>query len=246
MAAASFYVRLAKNSGSHIGSRAALPHPTPGMKRQHEDAAAGLRLPFERRLASPIFHYFPVQQQALDFADKHGQLPVFAVDKDNPSRPGAKRYLVSGYRILWQYYAHLPPDHRCFYELVLHDQPCHLHVDAEFVRSMNPATDAAYIERQFRHECLALLSELYPQIRSADVEFYVLDSSSAEKYSKHFIVHIQGHYWKNNYHCGAFMRRLEKRILDSERRTLLEHPFYVWGDKVHHPHPPHTPHPALP
>jgi hypothetical protein len=143
------------------------------------------------------------------------QLPVFGYDSD-VNRPGSKSYLVASYERFYDTYRNTPPKMRFFYEILLADMPCHLYVDAEYLVSHNPLADAAWMDASFRELVVSrLVAEgIAPTV--SDVRVLVLDASTPDKFSKHYLFKVQGKCFVNNFHCGAFMRRLCNYALESQ------------------------------
>jgi hypothetical protein len=57
------------------------------------------------------------------------------------------------------------------------------------------------------------------------------DSSTDKKFSKHCIIKIKNGYFRNNYHCGSFMRQFQKYIItkygDPSVGALNQNPYYI-------------------
>lgn len=143
------------------------------------------------------------------------QLPTFGYDSD-VNRPGSKSYLVASYERFYDTYQSTPPKMRFFYEILQADMPCHLYVDAEYLVAHNPLADAAWMDASFRE---LVVSRLVAEgIASApdQVRILVLDASTPDKFSKHYLFKVQGKCFANNFHCGAFMRRLCNYALETQ------------------------------
>lgn len=135
------------------------------------------------------------------------QLPVFGYDLES-NNAGAKSFLVASYERFYDIYTATPPKLRFFYELIQADLPCHLHVDAEFMRAYNPLASQDWLERTLTDlvkECL--VAEGVAEAAD-EVTIHALDASNDTKFSKHYIIKIKGKCFRSNYDCGAFMRRL--------------------------------------
>jgi hypothetical protein len=176
---------------------------------------------------------------SLDVANYHAAssypgivVPVFASDKPptKSSNPGAKKFVVCGYQTLWTSYIATDPRWRNLYETILEDVGCHIHVDAEYNRKNNPGSDEDWLDTTFKSECIALMTELKYVEREEDVEIITLVSSNTKKVSKHYIMKMRGCYMKNNYHCGAFARRLRNVLIDKYGDVPVN-PFFLWGEK---------------
>jgi hypothetical protein len=176
---------------------------------------------------------------SLDAANDHAAssykgivIPIFASDKPptKSSNPGAKKFVVCGYQTLWNSYTATDPRWRNLYETILEDVGCHIHVDAEYNRKNNPESDEEWLDTTFKDECIALMMELNYIKGKEDVEIITLVSSNTKKVSKHYIMKMSGCYMKNNYHCGAFARRLRNTLI-SKYGDVSVNPFFLWGEK---------------
>lgn len=178
---------------------------------------------------APVYKIFYKIDHAYDFSVKKGLLPLFALDKSNPKNQGSKVFVVAGYDRFYAKYASMKPEERCFYETIL-PLPCHLHVDAEYIREKNPSKDQKWIDSTIRDEIILFMIEL-GIIKSADmVKVLALDSSNVKKFSKHYLFIMKdGTRFKNNYHCGAFMRRLKNRMLKKYGEDRNTNPLFAWS-----------------
>lgn len=196
-------------------------------KRSREDPR---NVDSRKRDVAPVYKIFYTIDQAWSFSIKNGLLPLFALDKVTPKNPGSKIFVVASYERFYNKYVSMKPESRCFYETILPDLPCHLHVDAEFNRERNPNRDASWMDSTFRKECLVFMMELEIISNMSDVKILVLDSSNEKKVSKHYMFLIRdGTRFKNNYHCGAFIRRLKNRMLNKYGDDKDNNPFFVWS-----------------
>lgn len=186
---------------------------------------------------APIYETFPVISKAVEFSEKNGGLPLFALDKpDNPDkknqRKGAKLFIVASYCMLWKMFLKCKPEDRCFYETLVPFRACHLHIDAEYLRLLNPNSDEEWLHKTTLQEIKDFLIELgYVTDPDRELDTMTLDSSNDRKVSKHYIVKIKGKRFKNNYHCGAFMRRLRNRLMKKYGEDTTKNPFFLWGEK---------------
>lgn len=147
-------------------------------------------------------------------------MPVFGRDKRSlaPSddQSGKKEFVVASYEQFWERYAATPAADRNYYEVNVRGVPCHLHVDAEFSRELNPSVTPErerWLEETLFARCTSLLVELGVAAAPQDVTYHTLEASNAKKFSRHYIVKVRGRCFRNNLHCGAFMRRLANRLV---------------------------------
>lgn len=183
-----------------------------------------------KRDSAPVYKIFYTIDKAWEYSLAKGRLPLFSLDKPNPKNPGAKVFIVAGYNRFYDIYAKMKPETRCFYETVLPDIPCHLHVDAEYNRERNPIADQTWVDKTLRSEIIQFMMELEFIEKPEDVKVISLDSSNEVKFSKHYLFVIKdGTRFKNNYHCGAFIRRLRKRMLDKYGQDRTKNPLFAWA-----------------
>ena len=165
---------------------------------------------------------------AIQFSQSHGFLPIFSFDARYKNNPSAKKFMVIGYQEFWNLYLTMDATRRNFYEIIVPELPCHMYIDSEVKYALNPQFDAAQIEQRFFDYMRTLMVELeIISSKKEQEEFQVLtlNSSNEKKFSKHYLIRIPKRMFRNNYHIGAFMRRLEARILEKEG-PQEKNPFY--------------------
>jgi hypothetical protein len=201
------------------------------------------------RDTTKIYRTFYTLADANEYANrihKDTVMPVYAVDKAEGKTSGSKFFVVASYNRLWERYSEMPPKSRCFYETILPELPCHFHVDAEYPKLNNPDADEMWLDDTFKDECIALMMEMGYVFSKDDVNIWTLVSSNEKKVSRHYIIKMFSEksgdfsddpsrgvvplHFKNNYHCGAFARRLRNRLLD-RYGPLPDNPFFLWGEK---------------
>ena len=172
-----------------------------------------------------------VIKDVVEISQKHGGLPIYACDKESKT-VGAKVFYTGSYDQFWSMYGKLPSKERCFYETILPEQPCHLYIDMEGDIVLN---DKGEDVNDLLESSVELLNELIDfliifikgessngasnvAIKKEDIKVIELDSSSEKKFSKHYIIKLFTSndtpiMFFNNFHCGAFMRRFQKYIV---------------------------------
>ena len=60
-----------------------------------------------------------------------------AVEVEGTSR-GSRRYIVTSYPTFWKRYTMMAPADRNHYEVIPEHSPCHLYLDVEYARALNP------------------------------------------------------------------------------------------------------------
>lgn len=155
----------------------------------------------------------PIQKPALQFSDDEDNLPIFAQEKKLTNTPGANEYIACGHDMFWDIYKDMPPRNRRHYEIMLQNLPTHLHVDFEFYLGPNPEADPSKVISEFNDRVLKLLIELGYANGRGDVIIIDMSSNKSTKCSHHLLYKIRNgkSMFKNNYHCGAFVRRLAAR-----------------------------------
>ena len=216
----------------------------------HQDANMEDSAPFDPETEVPADHcgreqnpYFEkftrkdrnkkkIQQRAIEASDKRGRLPLFSLDMKRTSEAipeGAKYSITSSYDAFWSHYLSEPPEERCFYEVLLKGMPSHLYLDLDMDKTMNPGVDAEHLCNVVTKEVELLLVELGACASEKEITRITLDSSNDEKLSKHYLFKLpEKKYFVNSYHCGAFFRRLRKRVLEKYGSKPEENPLYVW------------------
>ena len=172
--------------------------------------------------------------RAVYESNVRSRLPVFSLDfqfmTNGKQVQGVKKFVVTSYDTLWERYKTLAPKNRCFYEVILHECPCHLYIDVDMDRRLNVNVDTErekWLESHFIEECLSQLVDLKIAESREAIHVLTLDSSKEHKLSRHFLFHVDGVIFVNNYHCGAFARKLRNRILAKYGQDLEKNPFFL-------------------
>jgi hypothetical protein len=155
----------------------------------------------------------PIQKPAIQFSEEEGNLPIFAQEKKFSTTPGANEYIACGYDMFWGHYEKMTARNRRHYEIMLMNLPTHLHVDFEFYHEPNPEAESSKVLADFNDRVLRLLLDLGYVKDSKEVRIIDLSSNKPSKCSHHLLYKIRDGtaMFKNNFHCGAFMRRLAAR-----------------------------------
>lgn len=164
-----------------------------------------------------------VIKDVVDFSNQNGGLPIYACDKVSKT-VGAKVFYCASYNEFYLLYTKLPTNDRCFYETLLPEQPCHLYLDMEqdidTIEKMNEVVDMG---NELLEELCTYLVEFARDackksnivIKKEDIRIIELDSSTPKKFSRHYIIKVKNGLvmFNNNFHCGAFMRRFQKYVI---------------------------------
>lgn len=200
------------------------------VRMREESSPLGVREFFMQRKTG---NYKSLVANAVNYSDEHGRLPMFALDKATENNPMAKTFFCGTYQDFYMHYISQKKETRCFYETILDEYPCHLYFDLEYPKcDSNMHVNEAKLEKDFKEEYRQLFKDEYG-IASEDISEVVLDSSNEKKYSKHIIVKIKGKRFKNNYHCGAFVRKLRNRILEKYGGNMLDNVFFLRSKEKH-------------
>jgi DNA primase small subunit len=183
----------------------------------------------------------PLKVALTQHSEPGGRLPVFAFDLEErpggpPIRKGAKRFLVASYDSFWEYYAGLRPEKRLGYEILLEDMPTRLYIDVDIDRERNPEITEDALEEMLAmlvEHIYALMQEIAGPGLKAPPSYDVLDSTRPHKFSRHFVFDF---FLENNYHVGAFMRRVRTAMTRKHETaagrgdSAQDHPYYIWGE----------------
>lgn len=180
-------------------------------------------------------------KMAREVSDRYGRLPIWSLDlpnpKDDPKLKGRKRFEVASYSAFRDLYRETPPVDRCYYEIILKDMPTRVYVDVDAQLSLNPVMSPAVITEMMGvlvSEIEQLINELVFEIDEDHIPWAPvrLDSSKASKLSKHLVFDV---HLRNNYHCGAFMRKVRNRVVAKFEKAPgtgdrdSDHPYYLWA-----------------
>ncbi|EEF49044.1 conserved hypothetical protein [Ricinus communis] len=168
----------------------------------------------ESNLRKEVWATFPRQNEALNFAKEHMNVHVFSYQDHHN---GQRRFLVSSYGEFWRRYKNMDSKFRHHYEVIQEDFPCHLYFDLEFNKRENAENNGDEMVDLLISLILEALLEKYSI--EGNCEWIVeLDSSTAEKFSRHLILRIPKTAFKDNSHAGAFVSEICSRILSSREK----------------------------
>ncbi|XP_065869199.1 uncharacterized protein [Euphorbia lathyris] len=177
-------------------------------------------------LRKGVWTTFPRQNEALNFAKEHVNVHVFSYQDHHY---GQRRFLVSTYEEFWRRYKNMDPKFRHHYEVIQEGSPCHLYFDLEFDRRENQEKNGDQMVDLLISVIFEAFLEKY-SIQGNDEWIVELDSSTAEKFSRHLIFHIPGTAFKDNSHAGAFVSEICSRISSARERYGRFGELYVLKD----------------
>ncbi|XP_038611225.1 DNA-directed primase/polymerase protein [Tachyglossus aculeatus] len=212
--------RLPKAQGPRSGLRLLQPRAMQRkweekLKRIENQAAHYERNPlgsaYKPRLARPedppsIWKLFQRQAQAFNFVKTCREaVHVFALE-DNLG-DGHRIYLVTTYSELWHYYKARKNQKSLMhcYEVIPENTVCKLYFDLEFDKAANPGKDGQKMVAQLIERVSEALQESFGVSCSAE-DVLNLDSSTAEKFSRHLIFQLRDAAFKDNIHVGRFVQ----------------------------------------
>jgi len=182
-----------------------------------------------------IGRVFSRQEDAFKFIDleenRSADLRPFSFEKEGLN--GTRKFLAVSYEHFWSVYEQMTWG-RHFYEVIREERPCCLYFDIEFNRDINPTI------RECGSELIDVFLEYLSSvtidtfgIRVTRNDVIDLDSTTPTKFSRHLIV--RNIIFKNNQHCGNFVRYLMNRLhFDSvnnrEKHSQIER-LFVKTDK---------------
>ena len=173
------------------------------------------------------FKKFFRQDDATAYVREHGSMMFSSDVKPND---GLKSFGCSGYKEFFRHYSRMPASQRCLYEIVLEHVPCCLHIDCDLDETFN--RDSPFTGEQRLEAGMRIIRRMLKSLFGIEqfVEI-VCDSSNADKFSRHIkIAFLDGSMMADNYHCGAFMRRVELEMY-AEHNGYLNSPHYAWSNE---------------
>ncbi|XP_012090174.1 DNA-directed primase/polymerase protein isoform X2 [Jatropha curcas] len=165
-------------------------------------------------LRKEVWATFPRQNEALNFAKEHANVHVFSYQDHHN---GQRRFLVSTYKEFWSRYKNMDSKFRHHYEVIQEGVPCHLYFDLEFDKRENAEKNGDEMVDLLISVILEAFLEKY-SIQGNHEWIVELDSSTAEKFSRHLIIRIPKAGFKDNSHAGAFVSEICSRILSARER----------------------------
>jgi hypothetical protein len=179
----------------------------------------------------PVFRRFYLIKDAVTLSERNGKLPIFSCDKPKSKIKGAKLFYTSSYERFWNYYSiTLKEEDRCYYETLLPDLYSHLYADIEASKLTNKDVDFEKLYGELIEDLKKFIVKILG-VDTNEIRILELDSSTQKKFSKHCIIKIKDCYFKNNFHCGAFMRRFQKSLIENHGLPKDGNKYFVWGEK---------------
>ncbi|XP_026803498.3 DNA-directed primase/polymerase protein isoform X1 [Pangasianodon hypophthalmus] len=179
--------------------------------------SAPISCPYKARLSRPwqpssVWRLFPRQSDAIAFSQRCKQhMHVFALEKESTDA-GHRVYLVTSYSELWHYYSSHRQSLMHCYEVIPEGAVCKLYFDLEFDVASNTHLDGIkMVASLIQYVCVKLEETYSLQCSAKDV--LNLDSSTAEKFSRHLIFLLPDCAFKDNKHVGSLIHHILKPAL---------------------------------
>lgn len=179
-----------------------------------------------------LFHY-RVDATAFSDHNYNGYLAMFGKDRYMKENQGKKQFISASFDSFWNVYAITPTRKRCFYEIFIPGNGCHLYMDIDVCRTTNVNIgESDFMEMECK-EIIETSKELMIKLGFVktieDVQVIILDSSNDRKFSRHLIFKMTDRYFADNYHCGAFARTIQHMIIEKYGKIdNLDNPFFKW------------------
>ncbi len=191
------------------------------------------------RLDSPvsmIYNKGSEKSKAMLRSKREFNRPMFSCDIITNGGTISKNYLLSGYNSFRNYYLKLESKTRCYYEILFENMPSNLYIDLEINKKLNEEKYNKFeseIEPQLFEYIIGLLIQLNYIEKCDECSIVILDSSNEFKISRHYIILLNEGFkkFKNTYHCGEFVRKLQSEIILIEKsindNDLINSNFFI-------------------
>uniref|UniRef100_A0A4W4G4I7 DNA-directed primase/polymerase protein n=1 Tax=Electrophorus electricus TaxID=8005 RepID=A0A4W4G4I7_ELEEL len=163
---------------------------------------------------SSVWRIFPRQSAAIIFSQRCKQdVHVFALERESRDA-GHRVYLVTSYSELWHYYSSHRQSLMHCYEVIPEGAVCKLYFDLEFHKASNTHLDGKKMVASLIQYVCEKLEEVY-DVHCSAKHVLNLDSSTAEKFSRHLIFLLPNSAFKENIHVGRFIHNILKPALNT-------------------------------
>ena len=167
-------------------------------------------------------HCFPLwsehvkQQLAFDSFDivkkKYPNLNLIILSKEIDVS-GKRKYLLSTFEFFFLQYIKMHQHQRCWYEIIRDGYPCKLYFDIEYNKKIHQTVNEQQIMIIFKDFLIKYIQNIL-KISISLENIMDLDSTTDEKFSRHFIINFKDKIFKNNFECGIFVSKLCNEIID--------------------------------
>ena len=163
---------------------------------------------------------FPRQAPAFDAADAspdHARVRVFS---EEVAGGKGRRYVVDSVAGVWRRYRTLAPSARHFYEILREGDPCHMYLDIEFKKLLNPGVDGDALTEALVCALREEVSSLF-SLTVDDSDILELDASSDTKFSRHITLRVPGAVLATTADAGALARAAVDRVASTATPSPL-------------------------
>lgn len=142
------------------------------------------------------------------------------------STTGKRSYVVAQLgRFLDKYWRKTDPRARHYYEVIPENTPCRLYLDLEFSKVHNEGLSIDGVADELLNELFCELQaefEVVHQLQLLRSHVVDLDSSTENKFSRHWIVHLPGgHLFPDNMAVGSFVKNFVSRLSNEQATKEL-------------------------
>lgn len=157
---------------------------------------------FYNKAAAPqeqIWKEFPKQDMAFEYFDKLSptQRHDVKIFQYEAFHSGKRKFLVASMSKFSDMYLSVSHDRRHVYEIIREGFPCRMYFDLEYCVATNPTTHGDALVQKWIHLVLWKLHSMYGLCIGSE-HVVVLDSSTADKFSKHVIIQL----FSQQHHSG--------------------------------------------
>lgn len=136
---------------------------------------------------------------------------IFAVEhlKDKEKNKYTFKFHTCSLSAAWKVHLENDPSNLHWYEVLREDFPCHLYFDLEYPKenNRNEHIDGDGMVDALIEVTKSRLKEDF-DLSMCDKDIYELDSTSAQKFSRHLIIKIPGYAFSNNIAVGEFVAQI--------------------------------------
>ncbi|XP_066516731.1 DNA-directed primase/polymerase protein [Hoplias malabaricus] len=188
-------------------------------QRAQSFQASPISCQYKPRLSRPwqsssVWRIFPRQSSAFAFSQHCKEdVHVFSLEKEG-ANAGQRIFLVTSYSELWHYYSSHRQSLMHCYEVIPEGAVCKLYFDLEFHKPCNAHLDGKEMVALLIQYVCEKLEEVYG-LQCSRNDVLNLDSSTAEKFSRHLIFLLPNSVFKDNIHVGRFIHTILERALKS-------------------------------
>ena len=153
-------------------------------------------------------------------------LKLYCYSIELPYSSGARKYIITTINQFYVYYNNITVD-KYYYELIQHNQPCHIYFDIEYKYQYNTQLTAAHADNTIQCFIEYFTEQLQNKynIELNHNNIIILDSNTDKKYSKHLIIHLNSNHtmFINNVQLGYFISYVCAHLVDDIHNNRSSH-----------------------